>query len=345
MTNSKVMNNLFDISVKLDKVEEGQHVHAGILQIIPNEHIGVEQIQGELRQKVKGKMAGQNELVDNFTVSTQYQQLPPNETYEFPFKIIQPSKAGTYKGTNVHIFYELEFAVELEKDSYKRLDKSLVKSIKSLVTRSTDYKYSKPITLRKASNYDIPKGQGLLELGEKDTFVMVFFSGLFVMLWFILFGLLRLNTMESWLEVMIIGVVVSAVIGYLSQVAFFRIVLGIFDVDIVKKDGENFTSIIHSTGNWRYVQAAKTYYKVIEEVVDDRGTTSYTYAEKIYVSDNMEMLLQNSQEEIVHPLPRPNSVPPVVSIHNVSVKWIIVLDLTTIMNLNLKYERVIYESM
>lgn len=336
------MNNLFSINVNLDDAAEGQYTHSGILQISPNENIDIEQIQGKLFRRVKGKMASQNELVDTFTVSTKYQQLLKNETYEFPFKVIQPSEVGTYKGKNVHIFFELEFAVELEKDSFKRLDKNIFKSIKSFVTGSTNYKYSKNIILRKTPNYDIQKSDGYLELEDQTTLIVVFFSGFFIISWLIIFGLLQLNTLDLWMHIMIGGVIVSLVVGYLSQIAFLNAFLGRFDVNISKKDDKSLTCIVHSTGNWRYIKAAKTYYKVVEEVIDDRGTTSYTYTETIYVSDNIDMLIQNSPEEIVHQLPRPNSVPPVVSIRNVSVKWIIVLELTAIMNLDLKYQSVIH---
>jgi len=47
------MNNLFDISVKLDELTEGQYVHSGVLQIVSNEHIGGRTNSREIASKSK----------------------------------------------------------------------------------------------------------------------------------------------------------------------------------------------------------------------------------------------------------------------------------------------------
>ncbi len=336
------MNNLFNINVKLDELTEGQHVHAGVLQVTPNEHIEVEQIQGKLLQKVKGKMASQNALVDNFTLSTQYQQLQPNETYEFPFKVIQPSSVGTYKGKNVHIFYELEFAVELEKESFKRLDKGVFKSIKSFVSGNTDYKYSKSIILRKAINYNLFEDSESLQLSGGGFIIIVVFSMLFIALWLILFSALNLDKLESMSYLLGGGIVASVILGYLSKFAFFRSILGTFNVDISQENEEEFKSVVHSTSNWKYASEVNTYYEIIEEVTDDRGTSSYTYTEAIYHSPPIAISKATESEETTHRFPPQNNMPPSININNVSLKWVFIMEVKTILNLNLKYKKNIY---
>ena len=326
----------------MDEIKDDQYVHAGVLRIIPGENIIIEQIQGKLLLKTKGKMASQSEPIDDFEVSPQQQQLIKNEIYEFPFKFIQKSDAGTYKGKNVHVFFELEFLIQLEKESFKRLDKNILKSLKSFVTGSTNYKYSKNIIIRKPPKYDVPESNDDLILEGDIHIIAALFSVFFIIFWLVLFNATKeLHQLDIW-NVLMIGIMICIALGYYVKRIFLTSILGKFNADIQKKDDKSFVSIIHSTGNWRYVQSAKTYYEVIEEVIDNRGTTSYTYTEKLYISDNLPISMRSSGEEVLHQFPRPNSVPPIIQMNNVSIKWMIVLDIEIFMSINLTYKRVIY---
>lgn len=338
MIDSKVMNDLFSIRLELEEAKKNDAIRAGVLQITPSENISIERIQGELSQQVKGKIRHKNRLIDTFDLSIEPMNLSKNETYDFPFNIEQKSDITTYKGENIHISYEIEFSIQLEEESFKRLNKSLLESIKSFIIDGTNYTYSGSIIYSKSENYDITEGLGYLKSNALSVLSGAFFLLFFLVPCFIILGVLNL-----WIYFIICAIITSIAFAYLLRVVFLENILGRFNIDIQKKNNEIFASTIRSTNNWKYIREANMYYEIIEEVIDNKGKNARIFTETLYVSDSIPVSKENSREEILHQFPRPNSVPPVFSIDNASIKWMLVLEVTTTMNLNLIYERVIHE--
>jgi len=326
------MNDLFLIRLELEDVKENDNLRAGVLQITPNENIEIERIKGKLRQKIKGKIASQNRLIDTFGLSIEPMELSKNQLYDFPFNVEQKSDISTYKGENVHIFYEIEFSIQLEEESFKRLDKSLIESIKSFVTDGTNYRYSGEVIYRKPENYDIIEGLASLKNHSSHTISRIFSVGTFLIPFLIAFSVL-----EAWGFLAIFVVFAIIILLYIFRIVFIMNVLGQFNIDIQKKNNNSFVSTMHSKNNWKYVREANLYYEIIEQVTDDRGNGSSTYTEILYESDNIPIPMKNSREEIIHQFPTPDSVPPIINIPNVSIRWVLVLEIVTKMNLTLNY--------
>jgi len=337
------MNDLFRVNVQLNETIESPYNYAGVLRITPSETVQIEQIRGELVMRVKGKMESQSHIVDSFIIKIEDGELLENETYEFPFQ--RPRKTGvvSYKGRNVGVFFELKFSTNLEKETYKRVNKNIIKRVGSFLTGITDYNfYTRSVVFKPQSNYNLIERDHRLEINLGSFLIIAMFSMFFMALGMILFGVPQINDWDSEGFLLLLGIGLCIFFGYMSQSIFFAGLLGEFFADIKKKDDENFMATVRSTSNWRYISAAKTYYEIEEEVIDRRGTSTSTYTEKLYSSKPIEIYMMNSREEIMHSFPPPSRTPPAINeIDDVSIKWIFVLEVTTIMNLTLNYRKVI----
>lgn len=332
------MDDLFDIRLELEDAKENNPVRAGVLQITPNEDIEIEKIKGKLWQKIKGKIPNESTPIDTFHLSRKPIQLSKNQTYDFPFHVEQKSDIGTYKGVNIHVFYEIEFSIQLEEESFQRLDKTLISSIKSLIIDGTNYKYSGEVIYRKSETYNIKEGLSYLEIGSSSSTGRIIVISLFLIPCFIIFSVL-----EAWIFIAIFAVVAFIALIYLFRIVFLINVLGGFNIDIKKKNNNSFASTIISKNNWRYVREANMYYEVIEYVTDKGRKRDDIHTEILHESDIKPISIKNSRQEIIHQFPSPKHVPPVINIANVSIRWVLVLEVVTTMNLTLIYTKTIYE--
>ena len=156
----------------------------------------------------------------------------------------------------------------------------------------------------------------------------------------ICFGLLFEQFMNQELILFGLGIVLSIAIAVLIQYIVFREAIGSFNAKLVVQDNINFLSVFSSKKNWKYISKATASYSIIENVVDDRGTSSTTSTATLYHSPKQTISRKSKQEEILFAYPINKVVLPTLSIGGVSIKWMLHLRLTTIVGFKLYFSRV-----
>jgi len=280
----------FEKNIVLDE-EISPHIKTGTLFIRCSENVNVSSISIVIGFSARGKMSSQSKRLAAYEICR-------NETFvtgmvhEIPFSIpLDASYRDSYLGKSVNFSYYCQVEIDVIDQDIAKIDRGAFEKIKSFIT-SDD-------TIKGTRSFDLDRGKSRYEVVQKTSHFKLETN-----IYLIAIGIIGVGglstlvalTFSPWL--FIPGYVITVLFLFLPQ-ELLSTKLG--NVAMVTTGNENtFYCKIIKKGTFNLTNQ-KLHYRVIEEVVDRRGTSSKTYTSNLYVSkehnldDRNKEILQSSE--------------------------------------------------
>lgn len=324
-------NKLQGRLIVLNEQDNMNDVLQGKAEVIFEENTEIETIEIDVILHVKGKMRSTSNVVSSLAFTPENGVIQKNTKREFLFEIPTHSKVESYKGRNVSIFYELVARFRLvEDEKEERTGPRIAKKIKKLLKIDDS-----PKLLSVFEKIDKQKAYKVIEENmEMQTkfqyIVIIIFSILLACIFY--FALQHENNISIFLVFLGVSIGVSA----LTVEILMRSLLGTIDIEVLNKDETQFICRVKNSKKWKYCNEAEAYYQVLEEVIDDRGTSTTTLVHSIYKSTTQELLDIKQNVELAFNFPKQMNLGS-LNIENVKRKWKVSLLLRPIWGIPMKY--------
>ena len=334
------MDDLFEIDIKLKKVENTNDQYKGEFYLKAKETIVIEKMAVQLMQNIKEK--GVPTIVSKVPVQSLFLEenrttLAIREAYRFPFRIVLDANTFPYKGRLADIFYTLEINIEPEKQAYKQLKRRNSKNAISLLGGTKKYSYSRAFDFEETStNYTIKDRHSYFIM--QPTFRTI---GICTILW----GLLYVGiafVYPNLFNYFPLGFLIAYFLGVFTNEPFVKLLMGNFKIAISQENQEQFLSVIESNNNWRFFSKATLHYEIVEQYIGLQNDSNnyYTPSEQLYSSKLQGIPLSYFSRTHKHQFPKQRSKIPAIDNSVFAIKWRMVLEMTTSFGLGLTYKAV-----
>ncbi len=274
------------------------NIRFGHLNITSTETIKVDSIQGCIFFEARGRMSSQKDKIQTFTIPNQ-SILLKNENYKIPFSFeLTKTRPDTYQGINVNYTYDCEIRLNINESSLDKIERSIFTKLKSFVTADYSVKASKHFLVRKPnSEYRVVESKSNFDFRTNliiAAFTAILFGGSYIFF---------IPKFEPSLLYAIIGFVSTGIMIFLVN-HFVASLFGTVTLQTLR-DEDSFRCKIRRHPKMNLTHQ-NLYYEIIEKVVDQRGTSSQTYHERIYISANKK--LPDHKEISIFTFPYPDRV-------------------------------------
>lgn len=267
----------FKSEIVFHSITEGRVT--GVFQISSTETIRVDNILGYVLIEIRGQLSSVKKQISSFRVGGQT-TLIKNVISEFPFSfVINNTDLYSYSGKNVDITYKCEIKMNVNQNDLGLLDRSVFKRIKSHITSDFSVSGTQYFEYKNKSNrYDVVSIKSDFNF-TKDKIVMLMILVSVAALYYFLFR--SLNIIYG------VSVILTFLsLNYLSQ-NYIKKKLGNVNM-ILMNEEDGFKCIIGSLDKTK-LKDVIIGYKILERVVDDRGTSPSICLETIYTSKIQEL--------------------------------------------------------
>lgn len=256
-----------------------KNIKSGYVTITASESITVDEITAIVFLEKRGRMASEKIHVVSLNLESK-KKLYREEAYKIPFSLSLPDDIlESYKGVNVDFSYKLEIQVFVSEDDLDKLEQGIFSKFKSFITSDDSLRFSEYFDVKnKEGAYKVKTAKTILKL-DGNNFIK-FGVLLFVVLGFAFF-IEELNLFYFLMGIASVIALVFITTNYIKNI------LGEVSMEI-RDDDEVFLCKIKKTRNFNLTNQ-KCFYEIIERVIDDRGTTSSTYTERLYASEVKEL--------------------------------------------------------
>lgn len=253
---------------------------SGYLSITSSETIDVDVIGGMVYLEARGRMASKKREFMSFRISNR-KTLQANVPYKIPFSFtLNDVEIGTYKGKNVDIAYRCEARIHVEDDDIEKVDRSFFSKVKSFVTSDDSLKTSAYFYVEDTtSTYKIEETTRTLDFKTNlmmSIIIAILFAGIYLFL-----------IPEYNVGYIALGLIVLLLILIVAKM-YMKNALGDVTIETLQ-DEDAFLCTIKKTKNFNLANQY-LYYRIIEKVVDDRGTSSTTYRSTLYTSEKKKLV-------------------------------------------------------
>lgn len=326
------------ISIELHGEQPGTFSYgeskSGLVRIRPVKDMDLNEVSVRLLVESKGKLSPSEYTIDEHIIPVDDATiLSAGMEYEYPFELKNDSPTESYKGENVSIVHRIEAVAEYERGT---APKGIIGKISSMISGRklkralyVTAKYDAPFMLKGLDNQKFSQGVGNIF----TLFMILLCAGIIAAIAVTQFDDLLSESIIGWA---IGGLIISILLGIGLQRLVVKNLVGSFRVYEEKQDKEGFTIIIESQKAWSGTRDRRCSYKVIEKVVDTRGTSDSTYRHTIYQSPEQNVELDHmGGAHITFSFPGKNI--PSINIEDVNIVSEVVLTLVTSFGLKLTY--------
>lgn len=253
------------------------NTYTGVLRIQSEENLTIDTIIGNVILEARGRMSSYRNNLLPFII-TKKQTIQKNQVYEFPFSFELDYVIDSYKGKNVSFQYKCEAEIHVNEDDLKKLDRSFFTKIGAFLTSDNSIKIASYFDKRNENKqYKITQQSEKLKL--KPSLITIVLSVLFIGLTYL--SIIKLAEVPYHFSHIFLVLFTIIGVNMILHKSKAKKIGGLF-VDIIPNE-HGFTSKIN-TRKPLGLTNPKLHYRVIEKVVDDRGTSTSTYNEQIFKS-------------------------------------------------------------
>lgn len=247
----------------------------GYVILKSSETILIDRIKGIIFLEVRGRMSSSKEEVLALEIE-QNRTLLKNEYNKISFSFDSSNfDINTYYGKNVNFAYIIEIQIDVNENDRHTIERNFLSKAKSLVT--SDH------SIKVAEYFDVKKIDQRYQVAEETIDFSTQFKIILTIVMAILFAI--------------------AYIAIVPNLSFWYVLMGFFSFFIIKsltmqqvlkaldvvamqtiKDHDGFICQIFNKSKLS-LKNPSLYYEILEQVVDTRGTTSFTYNETLYTSE------------------------------------------------------------
>ena len=323
------MSNLIDIDFIKDSPNGEANANrqiSGILKVKTTSTIRIEKIIAELQFEVKGKVSARSEVFDSSNILISETIFERGKTYEFPVVLRKNNDIESYKGVNTNFVFSCRFSFYLHESDEAKIDRSFLKGIKSFFTGDKSVKLTKYIEwIDEGRVYAVVPSEGKMTVKRNISFT--------VMVGLIAGGIAHFLLEEvSFIIIIMIAVLLSGLTVFLQQFVA-NIIYGNIHAEVKPNDHASFFCRLKGSKHWSVFKTPKVYYEITEEVVDNRGTSSTTYREKIYKS---EVYIISNPDHIELQYPEIKNLQS-VDIEDNAIIWSLVLQINSFMGTTTRF--------
>ncbi len=240
--------------------------------------------------------------LNNETVLIKNVKLLKGETYRYDVEIVGVLPP-TYAGENISFYWRVETFIELQGKSYDQVRNSLLKKFKLLAAINPNKKLStfKSVYFKAP---DTPYSVNSIPLSLNQTGFSPLSIGLVFMIFFFLAcGLLDYPANLGAIILFAIVLLFAFVIPHYYKARLLD------KIEFVANTTENNQLSLNFIlpDNRKKISKLKVQYKIVEKVIDDRGTSSYTYHHPIYRSATKEKRTPQKNTEFIFDFPDKNT--------------------------------------
>lgn len=299
---------------------------SGYLYVKSSETIDIDVIGGIVYFEARGRMASMKREHLKFRISDR-KTLEANVPYKIPFSFTLDNVAiGTYKGKNVDFTYRCEARIHIEDDDIGKVDRSFFSKVKSFVTSDDSLKDSAYFYVGDTtSTYQVEEATRTLNFKTNiviSIIIAVLFAGIYLFL-----------IPEYNIGYIALGLVILILILIVTKM-YMKNALGDVTMETLP-DEDAFLCTIKKTRKFNLANQY-LYYKIVEEVVDDRGTSSSTYRSTLHTSEKKKLANHRGHTELKFTYPTSYNWHS-NELGDVEIYWEMYLVGTTYLGFTLKY--------
>ncbi|WP_298512828.1 hypothetical protein [uncultured Kordia sp.] len=277
----------------IDEVHKGE-VCTGYLDIVSTEDILMDEITAKIYFEARGKMSGYKNEVLSFSIITEPILIKAGEENSIPFSFEINDFVESYEGKNVSFTYTCEVMMHVDEEDFKKLGLNFLASVKSFITSDKRLRAQKQFEVADLHNtYSVKEGTYDFKL--KLNYILPL--AIAVILFLIYISLIP----EFDLSFTILGIVILITFTFMIHY-YLEDALGRLTMKLADDDDENFHCAIEKTKKIN-LKEQHVYYEIIEEVVDNRGTSSSTNRQELYKSFRKEMKSFKKNTAFTFPYP------------------------------------------
>jgi len=319
------MKTIIDQNIFIEDRPSDQII-SGYVTISATDSIIIDTIKGYVFLEARGRMSGQKMEITSFEIAKQ-KIITANKLYKIPFSFQLPEmRIDSYVGKNVSFSYNCEGRTYINKNDIDKIDRSIFTKLKSFVTSDKSLKVSKNFNVKSlASDYQIKE--------LKEVFNLKFNFIILLIVAFLFGGMYAFYIPEFSETYIFLGVAFIALSTFLTN-KYIENILGDVTMDTIGTE-DGFICQLRKKGNFNLTNQ-KVFYEVIEEVVDNRGTSSSTSTEVIYTSEVQELPEFKDDASLTFYYPKTEGLFS-TKWEDASIKWIMTLQGATYFGIILEY--------
>lgn len=270
------MNNQFNAEIEIQHKEA--NYYSGTLSISTSIPLSIESIIIEISFIAVGRMSP---IIKNLiTIDLlSYKKSLALGLQKFPFEFsLENNTIPCYNGENVSISHECTAKIYFDDDNYRKLDISLFKNIITYITKTNQIKVKKHFSYYKEKS-EYKAVNKSYEMWLLNPTILIISGLIYVPSYMYL--LYRLDSFS------VISVLFGTIFG---GAVFIGIVYGIYyylylSSNKIKAHISTYKKQFQcKIEGLRFVRNPKIHYRIIEKVIDKRGTSSRTYKHTVYTS-------------------------------------------------------------
>lgn len=252
----------------------------GYLTIKIANTINIDRISGDIFFEARGRMAGQKENVLSFEICN-HKIITKNELHKIPFSFqLHENYIDSYGGRNVNFSYKCEVIIEVDENDIDKIERGLFSIMKSMVTADKSIKISTYFLVEDSnSRYQVIEANLNFKLKVNPVIsilVVLISGGLYACI------MPEFNIWYLVLGAALVTLIVFAVTKYISEI-LSKVTMNVFE------NGEStFACSVNKNTRFKLTKVSLNY-SIVEKVIDDRGTSSYTYSENVYISEDKKL--------------------------------------------------------
>ena len=324
------MDSNLDIEINLEN--NGPHYIGetlkGEIEIIPQKDLEMLYLRYKLALEVRG-------LTETRTYDIQkenlvdYVKLKEKEKYVYPIQLLN-NEYESYRGINVVFLVRFEVFVKF-KDVKKSSQEVLSKIGYTYVKKAE--KTGKSVYLNfksKTENYEVLAGKSKVHLKSAHKLV---FSVIGIIL---MIGLMSSKTefFETY-KYILLGIGILVIMISLSYSFFSTKLVGEIEVEYKDIENRKLEINLRNKEDWKQVKKIESSYKIYEEVVDNRGSSSTEIITNIYKSESKVIKSPKGELRMLYDYPEYKL--PTMRLRDVSVYWLLELKITSSLGLVFRY--------
>lgn len=324
----------------------------GVLLLTSKEAILLDGVEVALYRETRGRVSSNKSSLFGFTIARNV-KLEKNMQQEIPFQFsFKDHFFETYVGLNFSSSYICEATLRINKADLDKVDLSFYEKMKGLIfsgspfVLSSDYELKYPNykyqIVESAGNFEIQSGEipAIITVIIGVLATLIVLKGDFVAFVKRLFEIPIDNKVSYFLIGFLLFLFLSLVLQLFVRI-FYKI-LGIFLGEIhvdIKKSEDDFKCILSKPSNLK-LENRSLCYDIVEEVVDNRGTSSTTYKEVIFSSLKKQVSGFEKSKEIQLGFPDRTGLES-RTVKDISIYWELILE-GRYLGLNIKYTYVFF---
>lgn len=261
-----------------DTQEIGENI-TGKISMTPDEDFACEGFWLRLKFERRGFLRVLEKEISSFKIASN-QTFRKGQYYEFDFRLSPPIETISFKGKELQILWFLETDFQLTDETANKIIKESLKKLQVSKAMNVD----KEFIVRKdldVSNNNFPLriqyGEGVLSKEYLNTLVIFF-------VFFTMFtGCTFMAKNSQPFMTALFSIATLGLGGYLAKEQFLGAgQLGKIRFEISPKDDTHFEVKLKVEKNDHKINTVRLSYQVVEEVVDNRGTSPTKKTDQIY---------------------------------------------------------------